>query len=85
MPRARDQVLIAAFSTALREFRHERGLTQEALAYGAGVDRTFIGLLKGGRRQPSLSVIWALAQALGHTPQSLVARVSELMPSKALE
>lgn len=82
MPRARDQDVILAFSTALRESRLDRGLTQEDLAFAAGVDRTFIGLLETGKRQPSLSVIWALAQALGRTPQSLVARVSELVFDK---
>ena len=78
MSRARDQVVIAAFSSALREFRFQRGLTQEDLAFRAGLDRTFIGLLESGKRQPSLSVMWALAQALGHTPQRLVARVCEI-------
>ena len=79
MSRARDPVLIAAFATALRELRLERRMTQEDLASEAGVDRTFVGLLEGGQRQPSLSVIWALARALGHTPHKLVARVCELV------
>ena len=82
MPGARDQAVIAAFSAALRASRLERGLTQEALAFSAGVDRTFIGLLETGRRQPSLSVIFALAQALSQTPQDLVARVGELVIRK---
>lgn len=83
MSRARDPSVINAFSTALREFRLEAGLTQEGLALGAGVDRTFVGLLEAGKRQPSLSVIWALAYALGRTPQSLVARVCELVSRKS--
>lgn len=64
MPRTRDETLIAAFAQVLRQARADEGRTQEELAFDAGVDRTFIGLLETGRRQPTLSVIFALAQAL---------------------
>jgi transcriptional regulator with XRE-family HTH domain len=73
MPRARDESLIAAFGQVLGEQRRARGLTQEALAYEAGIDRTFVGLLETGKRQPSLSVVFALAAALEVKPEKLVA------------
>ena len=59
----RDITLIEAFAQVLRKARIAKGLTQEALAHAAGVDRTFIGLLETARRQPTLSVICAIARA----------------------
>lgn len=65
MSRVRDELLIAAFARLLRGARVSKGLTQEGLAFDTGVDRTFVGLLEAGKRQPTLSVIFALAAALG--------------------
>jgi transcriptional regulator with XRE-family HTH domain len=73
---ARDLDLIKAFAQVLRDARADAGLTQEQLAFEAGVDRTFIGLLETAKRQPSLSVIFALARALGEKPETLVRRVA---------
>ena len=78
MSRPRDDALIEAFAVVLRKARKEIGLTQEELAGAAGVDRTFVGLLETGKRQPTLSVICALAQCIGHTPESLVAAAHRL-------
>ena len=72
MQRARDMVLVNSFGTVLRQLRSDAGWTQEQLAFEAGIDRTFVGLLEGGRRQPSLSVVFALAAALGASPEHLV-------------
>ncbi|HEV7442866.1 MAG TPA: helix-turn-helix transcriptional regulator [Steroidobacteraceae bacterium] len=79
MPRARDETLIAAFAVVLAGIRIARGLTQEALAHEAGVDRTFVGLLETGKRQPTLSVIFALARALGVRPEKLIAETRSRM------
>jgi transcriptional regulator with XRE-family HTH domain len=79
MPRARDETLIAAFAVVLAGIRSARGLTQEALAHEAGVDRTFVGLLETGKRQPTLSVIFALARALGVRPEKLIAETRSRM------
>ena len=73
MSRARDETVIAAFAQVLRQRRGAAGATQEEVAFEAGVDCTFVGLLERGKRQPSLSVIFALAYALGATPEQLVA------------
>lgn len=68
----RDSALIEAFATVLRDVRKKKGLTQEALAHDAGVDRTFIGLLETAKRQPTLSVICALAKATDQRAGHLV-------------
>jgi transcriptional regulator with XRE-family HTH domain len=74
MPGARDEILITAFGAVLSDLRATRGLSQEALAYEAGLDRTFVGRVEQGVRQPTLSVIFALAKALGVAPETLIAR-----------
>ena len=81
MQRARDMVLVNSFGTVLRQLRSAAGWTQEQLAFEAGIDRTFVGLLEGGRRQPSLSVVFALAKALGTSPEQLVRLTREVYAS----
>lgn len=81
MVRARDENLIAAFGAVLTNLRGTRGLTQEALAHEAGVDRTFVGLLETGKRQPTLSVIFALAGALEVKPEKLIAETRTRLAS----
>lgn len=87
MSGARDLELIQAFAEVLRQARAEKGLTQEELAFEAGVDRTFVGLLETAKRQPSLSVIFALARALKVGPDDFVRLVARRSSSanKALK
>jgi ribosome-binding protein aMBF1 (putative translation factor) len=61
-PRA---VIARAFGTALRDLRVARGLTQDALAEAAGLDRTYPSLLERGLRAPTFLVMWRLSRALG--------------------
>lgn len=64
MTAARDPLLINAFAAAIKSRRADMGWSQEELAWRAGVDRTFIARLESCRNQPSLSVVFALAEAL---------------------
>ena len=48
----------------VRRFRQGRGLTQEQLAFEAGLDLTYIGGIERGRRNPSLMVMARVAGAL---------------------
>jgi transcriptional regulator with XRE-family HTH domain len=54
----------AAFGAALRELRHERGLSQEALALEAGLNRGYYSGVETGKRNISLTNIEKLAVAL---------------------
>jgi transcriptional regulator with XRE-family HTH domain len=48
----------------VRRLRAERGLSQEALAHEAGIDRTYQSQIERGVGNPSLKVLCAIAQAL---------------------
>jgi transcriptional regulator with XRE-family HTH domain len=48
----------------VRSARLQRGLTQEKLAFDAGVDLTYLGGIERGKRNPSLLVMARIADAL---------------------
>lgn len=48
----------------LRRLRVKRGLSQEALAVDAGVDRSYVGRIKRGVENPTVETLDKLAAAL---------------------
>jgi transcriptional regulator with XRE-family HTH domain len=64
--------LLEAFADKLRALRGPRFDTQEELGYASKLHRTHIGFLEQGRREPSLSTLLILSQALGVPVQKLV-------------
>jgi transcriptional regulator with XRE-family HTH domain len=64
----------AAFGQAVRDIRHERGLSQEGLALECGLDRTYVSGIERGVRNPSLANIFRVAAALEVGPVELFAR-----------
>lgn len=56
----------------IRNHRTTLGLSQEALAKNIGVDRTYIGSLERGERNPSLRVVEQIAARLGLDPLALL-------------
>jgi len=71
----RTDPLLEAFGKVLREQREARGLSQEALALSASVDRTFVSQIERAIRQPTLTTLWKLARALDIQPSTLIMRV----------
>ena len=72
----RDPALQESFGTVLRRLRIKKGLSQEALALESGLDRTFVSMLERGLRQPTLSSLFALAEAL-RIPSSRIVKLTE--------
>lgn len=70
-----NKKLVLAFSRALKALRTEKELTQEQLAYGAKVHRTYIAFLEGARKQPSIDAVFKIAKGLDISPSELIERV----------
>lgn len=64
------------FGKRVRELRKERGLSQVELAAKVGIDRSYMGFLERGERNPSLEMIAKIAEALSVTPDELLKRPS---------
>lgn len=58
--------------TRVKFFRTQKGISQEALAFQIGVDRTYIGAIEQGTRSPSIYCLYILATALNTTLSQLV-------------
>ena len=56
----------------VRELRLNRGLSQEAMALEAEIDRTYASQIERGVGNPSLKVICALAAVLQVHPNTLL-------------
>ena len=61
-----DQTTVR-FGNALRDARTAAGLTQENLADRSGLDRSYIGGVERGERNPTLRVIEKIAEGLDVT------------------
>jgi len=57
----------SSFGEAVRAARTASGLTQEELADRSGLDRSYIGGVERGERNPTLTVIEKIAEGLGIT------------------
>jgi transcriptional regulator with XRE-family HTH domain len=61
-----------AFGQVLRTLRLERGLSQEALALEAGIQRNYVSLIERGINQPTITIIFKLSLALEVQPSQLI-------------
>jgi transcriptional regulator with XRE-family HTH domain len=60
------------FATNLRRWRNARGLSQDDLAYEAGVSRSYLSQLEKGAYYASLKIVGRLAEALDIEPAELL-------------
>ncbi|WLV24600.1 helix-turn-helix transcriptional regulator [Aciduricibacillus chroicocephali] len=65
------------FGKVLKEFRKERKLSQEELAFICGLDRTYISLMERGKRKPTITTIFVLAAGLEILPSLLVSKTEQ--------
>ncbi|WOI25075.1 helix-turn-helix transcriptional regulator [Cobetia amphilecti] len=56
---------LVAFGQRVRELRKNRGLSQEAMAALAGVDRSYMGHIERGEKNITLTKVYQISEALG--------------------
>lgn len=66
------------FGKAIRSLRLERGLSQERVALDGDLDRSYVGSVERGERNPTLLTMLRLAAGLGRSPAELLARFEEV-------
>lgn len=73
-----ERVLAAAFADRLDALRHERGLTQEALARAAGLTPPSLARIRTAPRKVHLSLIQRVCRALNVTYDDLLSGLPEV-------
>ena len=71
-------------SPAFRQLREQFGLSQEALALNAGVDRTYVSGIERGVRNPSLKSMQRLAAELDITLDRVFILASQMAQGRAI-
>ncbi len=56
--------ILKALGQKVRFFRLQKQISQEALAFQIGIDRTYIGAIEQGLRSPSIYCLYMLSKAL---------------------
>lgn len=74
-----------AFGLVLKRSRQAAGLSQEALGFEAGLSKNYISLLETGQRQPTLTSLLSLAQAVKQTPSALIDDMQALQAQARLQ
>ena len=64
--------IINNLATNLKNLREAKGYSQEDLAHKSGLHRTYISGIERKRRNPTISIIQALALALEVDPCELI-------------
>jgi transcriptional regulator with XRE-family HTH domain len=72
-----DPGITAAVGRAVRFLREQNGLSQEELAARCRMHRTYIGGVERGERNPTVSVLYRMAEALQVTGSALLAVAEE--------
>ncbi len=57
--------------TSVKHLRQVQGITQEELAYRAGLHRTYIGCVERGEKNVGVATIFKVAHGLGIEPWEL--------------
>lgn len=66
--------LVQLLGQNVRRLRIERGLSQEELAFRAGMKRSYLSDMERGTRNPTVRALGRIAEALEIAPQVLLSR-----------
>lgn len=74
-PRTDDEARrLKALGQAIRDVRKARSVSQEALAYNAGIDRSHMGKIERGERNVTALNLLRVAKALGVQPSEIFSK-----------
>ena len=65
--------ILKKLGNRIRACRHDRGMTQEALAHSLTLSAAYVSLIERGGRNPPFTTVVAIADALGVTVRDLIA------------
>jgi transcriptional regulator with XRE-family HTH domain len=65
----------------LRAARLHAGLTQEDLAFQAGVDRSYISQLENNLKSPTVDMLLRLCRAMNASASQIISRVEQQTPA----
>lgn len=66
----------------LRAARESAGLTQEALAFKAEVDRSYISQLERNLKSPTIEMFFRLCVAMDTSPSELIGQLESVLIKK---
>lgn len=75
-----EEVPAKAFGEAVVAARTEDGISQEALAHLAGIERSHMGKIERGEHAPTLVLILRIAKALGRSAGELILETEARLP-----
>lgn len=58
----------------LRVLRKQKGLSQEELAFQAGINRNYVGQIEREEKSPTIDVVEKLCGSLGVTPSAFLSK-----------
>lgn len=76
--------LLATIAKNIVTLRKKIGITQDELAFRAGIDRTYIGYVENSKHNLTLGILQKIAKALGTTPIQLMTTSEEHSPIERL-
>ncbi|MDN8035514.1 helix-turn-helix domain-containing protein [Burkholderia vietnamiensis] len=71
-----------ALGEVLRAVRRRRGLSQEALAHAAEIERNYVSLIELGKHSPSVRILFKLCVVLELCPSEFFALVEQRMDQR---
>ncbi|EMN1929393.1 helix-turn-helix transcriptional regulator [Burkholderia ambifaria] len=71
-----------ALGEVLRAVRRRKGLSQEALAHAAEIERNYVSLVELGKHSPSVRILFKLCAVLELRPSELFALVEQRLDQR---
>lgn len=78
MTPTRRSLTASSFGAAVAQLRHARGISQETLAFEAGLHPTYISSIECGERKVGLVAMIGLAKAFDMTVSELLALMERI-------